>query len=164
MEIDVGMKDFVQRQAVSKTVVDAAKDSGRLIGYGEAPRGGAGWQGDPNKAGSNFVPYSVVTPMSAGVGSGPLSQTQSDITLPYAITSYGVSPEQCEDQADVVRAAMLRLGGSKTSVPMWSGTPSEYGRRIQTVVIQSYGQVQRAGNTEPPYYGQTDLYALMTSA
>lgn len=158
-------RNFIQRKPITQAVRDALETVGRPVGLAEAPRGGvAGWTGDPNAAGTTFRPYCVLTPMTAGLGSGPLDATQSDVALPYAVTSYGVSAEQCEDSADLLRAALITLGQSKTTVAQWSGSPEEYGRRIQTVLIQSYGQVQRAGQTDPAYYGQTDLYTLLTSA
>lgn len=161
----MGNKNFVQRSPITRAVRDALAALNRPVGVGEAPRGGvAGWTGDPNEAGTTFRPYSVLTPMQAGTGSGPLDNTQADVVLPYAVTSYGISVDQCEDHADLVRAALMRLGTSKTTVPQWPESAEKYGRRIQTVLVQSYGQVQRAGQTDPAFYGQTDLYALMTSA
>lgn len=157
--------NFVQRSAITTQVKSFLDATGRQIGLGESPRGGvAGWQGDPNEPGTTFTPYSVITPMTANAGSGPFDSTQSDVSLPYAVTSYGVSVMQCEDQADLVRAALMRLGSSRVTVAQWPDSTEMYGRRIQTVIVQSYGQVQRAGQTEPAYYGQTDVFTLMTSA
>lgn len=161
----MGTKNFVQRSAITAQVTAFLESTNRPVGLGEAPRGGvAGWQGDPNEPGTTFIPYSVLTPMTASAGTGPFSDSQSDVSLPYALTSYGVTVAQTEDQADLMRAALIRLGMGRIAVPQWPESTETYGRRIQTVIVQSYGQVQRAGQTDPAYYGQTDVYTLMTSA
>jgi len=156
------MSRLIQRAALTGALLGVLRDSGRQVGDAEKPRGGtAGWVGQPNADGTNFVPYSVLTPLAAGGGDGSLTAPGENDWLPYAITSYGVSREQCEDQADLLRLQCLTI--NKLTVVQWAGTPFEYGRRIQTVVVQSYGAVQRMGDTDPKYYGQTDTLSLWTT-
>lgn len=132
------------------------------VGDGEMPRGGvAGWQGEPNQDGSNFVPYVVVTPLQVGAGTGPFSDPQGDLVIPYAVTVYGVSREQCEWMADASRQAIATLFNA--DVVQWSGTADEYQRRIQQVVDQQIGAVQRIDQTDPSVYTQSDVVALWTS-
>jgi hypothetical protein len=152
----------IQRGAITAAVLVAARTQGKPVGDSEAPRGGvAGWQGQPSTDGTNFVPYSVITPLNASMGTGPLSDPQADVNFPYAVLSYGVSREQCEWQADSVRAAIATIKG--TDVTMYTGTPNQYLRRVQQVVVQQYGTVQRVAETDPPYYGQSDVVSLWTS-
>lgn len=152
----------LQRGPITAAVLVAARTQGKPVGDAEAPRGGvAGWQGQPNQDGTNFVPYSVITPLSAGAGSGPIDDPQGDIVVPYAVVSYGVSREQCEWMADSVRAAIATM--TRSDVTMYAGTPSEYQRRVQQVMVQQIGTVQRVAETDPPYYGQSDVVALWTS-
>lgn len=153
----------IERGPITAAVLVAAATQGKPVGDSEAPRGGiAGWQGaQPNADGSNFIPYSVVTPMGASAGQGPLSDSQADVVFPYAVISYGVSRQQVEWQADAVRTAIATIAGQ--DVTMYLGAPNQYQRRIQQVVTQQFGTVQRVAETDPPYYGQSDVVSLWTS-
>lgn len=152
----------LERRVLTEAVLTAAATVDKPIGDAEVPRDGvAGWQGEPNSSGTNFVPYAVVTPLQVGQGTGPLADSQGDVVVPYAISAYGVSREQCEWIADRVRAALHTL--VKTDVVMWSGTSNQYSRRIQMVLEQQVGQVQRVDQTDPAYYSESDVVALMTS-
>lgn len=153
----------VERGVVTAVVITAAQTVGKPIGDGEAPRGNvAGWIGGaPNQEGTNFVPYSVINPMSAGGGSGPLADPQGDVIFPYAVTSYGVSRRQCEWMADAVRMALYGL--TQSNITMFAGQEYQYVRRVQQVMDQQIGTVQRVTETEPPYFGQSDVVALWTS-
>lgn len=153
----------LERGAVTLAVLTAANTVGKPIGDAEMPRGGvAGWQGgQPNQDGTNFVPYAVITPLAVSVGTGPVGDSEGDLVIPYAVTSYGVSRTQCEWMADSVRLAIDAL--TRTDITMFLGKPTEYKRRVQQVVDQTIGAVQRAGDTDPPYYGQSDVVALWTS-
>lgn len=152
----------VQRRTFTDAVLAAARTQDKPIGDAEMPRGGvAGWQGEPNQDGTNFVPYAVITPLTAPAGTGPLADSQGDVVLQYNVTSYGVSREQCEWLADNVRAAIATL--ARQDVTQWSGTSDEYQRRIQQVVDQQIGQVSRIDQTDPAYYAESDVVALWTS-
>lgn len=153
----------LERGAVTRAVLVAAAAVGKPIGDAEMPRGGvAGWQGgQPNADGTNFVPYSVITPLSTVTGTGPLSDSEGDIVIPYAVTSYGVSRQQCEWMADSVRLAIDAL--TRTDIEMFSGKANQYNRRVQQVVDQTIGTVQRVDQTDPPYYAESDVVALWTS-
>jgi hypothetical protein len=153
----------LDRGAITDAVIATAELVGFPIGDAEAPRDGvAGWQGgQPNQDGTNFVPYSVITPLSVTTGSGPLSDSEGDLVIPYAVTSYGVSRKQCEWMADSVRLVLDGL--TRTNIVMFAGKPTEYARRVQQVVDQTIGAVQRVSDTDPAYYGQSDVLALWTS-
>ena len=152
----------VQKRTFTEAVLTALGTVGKPVGDAEAPRGGvAGWQGEPNQDGTNFIPYVVLTPLQAGAGSGPMDDPQGDVVLPYSLTSYGVSREQCEWMADAAREAVAAMRNQ--DVAQWSGTSDEYQRRIQQVVDMQFGQVQRIDQTDPAFYAETDVVALWTS-
>lgn len=153
----------LERGAITLAVITAASTVGKPIGDAEMPRGGvAGWQGgQPNQDGTNFVPYAVITPLAVSTGTGPVSDSEGDLVIPYAVTSYGVSRQQCEWMADSVRLAIDAL--TRTDITMYDGKPTEHKRRVQQVVDQTIGSVQRVDQTDPPYYGQSDVVALWTS-
>jgi hypothetical protein len=156
------MTRIIQRSALTDALIAQLKTSGKVIGDAEMPRGGvAGWIGQPNSEGTNFIAYSVVTPVQANMGDGPLFSPGSDVNFGYVLTSYGVSRKQCEDQADTIRLSLASVHG--LVVDQWAGTPNEYGRTIQSVIFTGYGPVQRMGDTDPKFYGQSDTVSLWTT-
>lgn len=122
------------------------------VGMAHAPRGG-GWEGQPNADGSNFVPYTVVNPQTATMASGPISEPQTDRQIPYSLTSFGVAPEQTEWIADKARAAAETL--KKTVIEL-----ADRDYRVQQVRTDVIGGLIRVDQTEPAYWGQTDVITL----
>jgi hypothetical protein len=157
------MSRFIQRAPITAKVLEALRAGGRPVGDNEMPRNStAGWVGQPNADGTNFIAYSVLTATGGGGSTGgPLTEPGSDVNLGFVITSYGVSRKQCEDQADLMRLQLLSL--SKVDVDQWVGTPFAYSRRIQTAIVSGYGAMQRMGDTEPKIYGCTDSISLLTT-
>jgi hypothetical protein len=144
---------MLERRLLSAAIVDQIfTDTGMPTDLAHAPQGG-GWQGQPNLDASNFVAYAVVTPQTATLASGPLSDPQADRLLPYAISSFGVSPVQTEWMADKARAAVEAL--KKTHVVLGDATYT-----IQQVRTDVIGGLMRVDSTEPAYWGQVDVLTL----
>lgn len=118
------------------------------VDKGRAPEAG-GWQGEPNKPGSRFVPYLVVMPMTANASSGPIGSSQADWQIPYSIQGFGVLYDQTEKLLDKVRAALSDLKGETHLFG-----DSNY--KIQQVRTESIGGIVRIDATDPPYWGQQD--------
>lgn len=140
---------MIERRLLSAAIVNALRAEDIVTGLAHAPDGG-GWDGQPNKDGSNFVPYTVVTPNSANFASGPASDPQADRQLPYSLASFGVAAEQCEWMADKARAAAENL--KKTAV-----TLGDRSYNVQQVRADLIGGIVRVDQTEPPYFGQMDI-------
>lgn len=157
------MSSRIQRSPITGMLLATLTGTGIAVGDAVAPRGNIGWVGQPNAEGTNFIPYAVLTPLPAQLGGsgGELTDPGGDVWFPYAITCYGVTREQVEDLADDLRIAAQRI--RKVDIPQWSGTSDEYGRRIQSVVVQTYGAIQPLGDTDPRTYGQTDTVSLWTT-
>lgn len=143
---------MIERRLLTAAVVDAVETTGKPVGLANAPLAG-GWQGQPNADGSNFVPYSVVTPNTATMASGPFDDPRADRQMPYSIASFGVLPEQTEWMADEARAAVATL--SKTTVAL-----GDRSYKVQQVRADVVGGLQRVDSTEPPYWGQVDVVIL----
>ena len=144
---------MLERRLLSAALVTAiVTDTSMPCGLAHAPQGG-GWSGQPNLDASNFVAYSVVTPQTATMASGPLSDPQADRLLPYAISCFGVSPEQTEWMADKARVAVEGL--KKTKVVLGDATYT-----IQQVRTDVVGGLTRVDTTEPAYWGQVDVLTL----
>lgn len=144
---------MIERRLLSAAIVQVISDETSMpVGLAHAPSGG-GWSGQPNIDGSNFTAYSVVTPQTATLAQGPMSDPQADRQLPYSISSFGVMPEQTEWMADKARAAVETL--KKTDVSLGDAT-----YRIQQVRTDVVGGLVRVDQTEPAYWGQVDVLTL----
>jgi hypothetical protein len=117
-----------------------------------APKAG-GWDDDPRQIGSTYFPYCVLVPLTSESPEGPISDTTGMWSLPYSITSYGVSAFAVEDQADTARRivtetkrALIDLGGVSWKV-MDAGT-------------NSIGAVDINRSVEPPELSQRDVVML----
>lgn len=156
------MSRLIQRAPITDAILAQLRAGGRPVGDCEQPRGGvAGWIGQPNADGTNYIAYSVLIPMGGGQGTGTLTEPGQDLSLGFVITSYGVSRSQCEDQADLMRLQLMML--RNLDVLQWAGTANEYSRRLQTVIVTGYGPAQRMGDTDPHIYGQTDSVSVWTT-
>jgi hypothetical protein len=82
-----------------------------------------------------------------------MSDPQADRSLPYAISSFGVQPEQTEWMADKARAAVEEL--KKTLITLGDAT-----YRIQQVRTDVVGGLMRVDSTEPAYWGQVDVLTV----
>jgi hypothetical protein len=144
---------MLERRLLSAAIVSVIEtETSMPTGLAHAPKGG-GWDGQPNIDGSNFIAYSVVTPQTATSASGPISDPQADRLLPYAISSFGVMPEQTEWMADKARAAVETL--KKTKIVLGDATYT-----VQQVRTDVIGGLMRVDSTEPAYWGQVDVLTL----
>lgn len=144
---------MIERRLLTAAIVDViATLTAMPVGTAHAPNGG-GWDGQPNKDGSNFVTYSVVTPQTSTFATGPVSDPQGDRQLSYSVSSFGVMPEQTEWMADKSRAAIFTL--RKTDIALGDRT-----YRIQQVRTDVIGGLVRVDQTEPAYWGQVDVMTI----
>lgn len=140
---------MIERRLLTERLITKLSFAGAKVGNNRVPKE-AGWIGQPNKSGTNFVPYSVVAPLSSSSTSGPVSDLQADWEMAYSVSSFGVSPEQCEwmadssrSKADLLRGETLNLGDASYQVIL--------------VTASSVGAVQRVDAVDPPFWGQSDV-------
>jgi hypothetical protein len=148
----------VYRGVLTDILVENLEEQvGKPVGDGQAPLSG-GWQGEPNQAGTNFVPYLVLTPGVGGNQSpgGPLSDTSADWNLAYNLSGFGVSRQQCEWIADRGRDSLSVLKGTVQQL----GPSSNYEYTIQKISTAAIGSIQRVDATNPPYWGQVDQLTI----
>jgi hypothetical protein len=143
---------MIQRRLLSAAVVAAIETLGKPVGLANAPLD-AGWDGEPNAEGSNFIPYTVVTPGTSSSSSGPFDDPSADRQMPYTLASFGVKPEQVEWMADQARAAVEAL--KKTVVAL-----DDRSYKIQQVRVDVIGGLQRVDTPDPSYWGQVDQTVL----
>ena len=137
-------------------VTTLAAQTGYPIGDAEAPAPPFGWSGTPGEIGSTFTPYSIVTPGSASNFSGPFSDSHADIQLPYTVSSFGTSREQCEWICDKAREAFISLKDT-----VFDGIDSDY--VILQVRTMTMGGIVRSANVEPATFGETDVFSVWAS-
>lgn len=126
-----------------------------LIGDGEAPEAG-GWDDDPNAPDSSYVPYVVLAPQTAQEASGSLDDSNSEWRVPYTFSSYGITREQVEWNADRTRQAMVSL--ARVVVDLDTGN-----WKILQSRVNSIGGVARNDNTEPSEFSQVDVVTMWMS-
>lgn len=146
---------IVYRGPLTDVLLTAMSSVGKPIGDAEAPIEG-GWQGEPNAAGNNFVPYTVLTSGVAGAPTGPIADPSADWQFGYNLSSFGVSRTQCEWMADRSRNSVQTL---KNTVQVLGPNASDK-YTIQKVSVSIMGAVQRVDATNPPYWGQVDQFTV----
>jgi hypothetical protein len=150
------MPSYLARGQLTTYLIGQLVADGLLIGDGIAPDAG-GWNDDPNKPTSTYVPYLVVNPMAVADPSGPLGDSSSDFRVPYSVMSSGISRKQVEVYADRGRKILT----DQERVVVTLGTGGDW--KIQQVRANSIGGVSRTDNTEPSEFTQTDVVTVYLS-
>lgn len=113
----------------------------------------AGWNGDPNTQGSVYVPYVVLTPVTVTVTSGPISDPQADVRVPYQLTTFGVNRGQVEELADRARQALLPLAKQHLDL-------GGVDHKVQQVEFPTVGGIARVDAADPPTFGEVDTVTV----
>lgn len=143
---------MITRGPLTDLVVEAVIALGKPVGDTHTPDPPFGWDGQPNAMGTNFIPYSVVSPMSATYSEGPVAISQADWHAPYSIACYGVSRMQCEWLADKIRTQLRQLRHQTVMLE------SQY--KIQQVRADVIGGVTRNDASDPPFFSQVDVVSI----
>jgi hypothetical protein len=114
---------------------------------------GSGWKGEPNKPGSQFIPYVVLTTLTAARSDGSFAQPQKDWMMPYSVQSFGVMPEQAQWMSDETRGVLhaLRL----TILDL-----GDANYKIDYVNSDTLGGINRIDVANTPFYGIQDGVSL----
>lgn len=153
------MSVFFERRLLTKHILETIIEALEFpVDLAQMPAGG-GWLGQPRADGSNFRPYSVLTPLTAGTSEGGWDTPQSEWLAPYAVTTYGAAPQQTEWQADLARLAMGELRDDVVTLG------DAYGEgTILQVWIQSMGTLTKSADTvDYGFWGQTDVFSIRLS-
>lgn len=152
------MSQVLARKAVTDAAVAALITTGFPIGDAappELPDTGqhAGWNGQPDADGSFFVPYAVLVPATITQTSGPLSDPQADVRVPYQLSIFGINRGQVEDLADRCRQSLLPL---RKQVLDLAGV----NHKVQQVEFTSVGGIGRVDAANPPTFGEVDTITI----
>lgn len=123
-----------------------------LVGNQIIPKG-SGWVGEPNAPGSRFLPYIVVTTLTATQAEGPLGDSQADWVIPYAIQCFGVLPEQAQWVADQSRAVLKAMRNDILDL-------GDAHYKIDRVSTDTLGGINRIQVSNTPFYGIQDGVSL----
>lgn len=126
------------------------------VGDNNEPGTPHGWQGEPNEAGTNFIPWISIGTGASSNSSGPLSESQGDWRANYFVTIAGVAREQTDKLADQARDLLVKM--TRQNIITTNGT-----WRIQQARVASIGGINRMPQTRPFYYVQTDVIELWLS-
>ena len=125
------------------------------VGDGVIPIGAA-WQGEPNQ--SVFVPFMVLSTLTASRSGGPIADPQADWLLPYLVQSFGATRSQCEWMADHARQVLAGLEQEIITLDVHTYL-------VQQIRVDSIGGVNRNDVTDPPTWGmQEQVTAWLSKA
>lgn len=137
------------RTALTAVQVDGAD---LLVGDHVIPVS-AGWQGNPQQIGAKYLPYVVLTALTATQFAGGPAAPQGDWWMPYAIQSFSALPDAVQWMADQTREAVAGLKGEVIDLG-----PAHY--KIDFVRTDQFGGVSRVGQGSATYYGIQDGVSL----
>jgi len=127
------------------------------VGDGNTPVEAYGWQGQPNDAGSHFLPWLSSMPGTGRPTAGSMGDSSSEHILSYTISFNAVTREQVEWIADKMRAVLV----STTRVTVNCGAFGNW--RVQQARNVSIGGVMRVKSSFPDYYVQSDAFDIWVS-
>jgi len=146
------MPSYLPRGELTDYLIVTLETAGLLVGDGKAPDEG-GWDDDPNKPSSGYVPYVVINPMAVPDPTGTLGDSAADYRAPYSFTSWGITRAHVESYSDLTRKTVAAL---ERAVIQLDG--SDW--KIQQARANSIGGVARADNTEPSEFSQADVVTV----
>jgi hypothetical protein len=147
---------MLSRGNLSQLVIDTLKLFGKPVGDATTPEDQYGWTGQPDSPGSMFIPYLIVTPGTVSDIKGPLADTHADAKIPYQITGFGVSRQQCEWMMDGVREQLDIL--ADRTIECGDGR-----YKIVTVEVTTIGGIARGNIGDYEVFGQSDILTLFLS-
>jgi hypothetical protein len=146
----------INRGPITDRLITELKTQGLPVGDNSAPDDAYGWQGEPNRDGSTFIPWMAISAGVAQAGTGSFGDSASEWRVPYTVTYACVSREQLDWLADRMRAALVSI--SREVVVTETGN-----WRIQQIRCTSVGGSNRVGSTFPDYFTQADLFEVWLS-
>lgn len=145
------------RAQITTYVVETVLDTFPFpVGDNDEPTEPHGWQGDPNEAGTAFIPWISIGTGGSSNSSGPQSASAADWRANYFITSAGIARKQTDTMADLARDAMVKM--TRQTILTDNGN-----WRIQQARVTSIGGINRMNQTRPFYFVQTDVIELWLS-
>lgn len=145
---------FPKRRLLTDFLIDQLTTTGQPVGDDEAPKN-AGWTGDPNAPTSEFVPYTVLVPLTASRSIGQFAEAQDTWVMPYRLIAAGTSRTQCDWMGDLAMETLdvalptrllIDLDGVRWKV-------------MQFGVVTLDGAV-RLDAAEPPYFQRGDSFMV----
>lgn len=118
--------------------------------YDKPDNSPGGWTDDPSKPTSKYVPYSVIEPLRVVQSSGAVGDLGLIWSLPYSLTSYGVTGTQVERQSDRLRKLVNEIENVVVSLGS-----DEW--KIMDITCTHIGQVMRNKNGVRTVYEQNDM-------
>lgn len=149
------MTHLVERSVVTDAIVEALETLGFPVGDNTTPDASYGWQGEPNAASTNFIPWISVTPMPGNGVAQDLASlgSRGEWLLSYSIYVAGVTRSQSEKMADRARNKL-----ANTFKVECTGEVANW--RIQGIACTNIGSNNRVGEAIPYHFTQTDSFQV----
>ena len=145
-----------QRSYLTEYLLEQIRLAMPAYAYDKPENTVGGWSDDPAKPTSKYVPYSVVEPLQAVASEGSVGRPASIWTLPYSLSSYGVSGTQVERQSDRLRKLVCEIENVAIQLGSHQWT-------ILRVTCPRIGQVTRNRSGIKPIYEQNDTAQIQIS-
>jgi len=126
------------------------------VGDNDEPTQAHGWQGEPNEAGTNFIPWISIGTGSSNNSSGPQALSAADWRVNYFITTAGMARKQTDQLADTARDTVVKM--ARQTIMTTNGNWN-----IQQARVASIGGINRMSQTRPFYFVQVDVVELWLS-
>ena len=149
------MPSSISRGSITNRLLQELDTEGFPVGDNSAPVMSYGWQGEPNAAGSTFIPWLSLSP---GVGSaqtppGTFGDSSTEWRLAYNVFYSAVTRKQNEALADRMRLNLTNIAREKIDTPTGSW-------QIQKVSCVAIGNTTRVGSAYPDYFTQADSFEV----
>lgn len=145
-----------QRAYVTDHLLEQIRASLTAYSYDKPENTPGGWTDDPSKPTSRYVPYSIIEPLQAVASEGSVGRPATIWTLPYSLTSYGVTGTQAERQSDKLRKLVCEI---ENEVVLFGSDQW----KILRVTCPRIGQVMRNRSGVKPIYEQNDTAQVQIS-
>lgn len=145
-----------QRGYLTQYLLDQITAAMTAYSYDKPENSPGGWTDDPTKPTSRYVPYSLIEPLTAIASEGSVGQPASIWTIPYSMSSYGVTGTQTERQSDKLRKLVCEIENTVVTLgsDQW---------KILRVTCPRIGQVIRNKSGVKPVYEQNDTAQVQIS-
>lgn len=145
------------RSDLTEYILGIADFGSQIVYSYEKPDGSpGGWNDDPQKPGSSYIPYTVINPQVASQPTGSLADSSDTWVLPYSLQSFGVSGTQVERQSDRLRKLVSEMERAVVLL-------GEDNWKILKVTCPTIGAVVRYKETAKATYAQYDQMLIWIS-
>jgi hypothetical protein len=149
------MPSSISRGPITNRLLLELNTEGFPVGDNASPVVSYGWQGEPNAAGSTFIPWLSLTPgvASSQTPPGTFADSNTEWRLAYNVFYAAMSRKQAEALADRMRLNLTSIAREKIDTPTGKW-------QIQKLDCVAIGSTNRISSAYPDYFTQADSFEV----